>query len=102
MNIHFLVFDRVEELDLVGSWELLAQLKKCSPPKLVTLNAMIPVGEHGMKFVADAHSRNTLERYYRQSILTRPAVEKSIKMAGSVRSELTCRSMSSPKIVLLR
>lgn len=57
MNFHFLVFDRVEELDLVGAWELvglLAQLKKCGPPKLITLNAMTPVGEHGMRFVADA------------------------------------------------
>lgn len=58
LNIHFLVFDRVEELDLVGSWGLvglLAERKKCDPPKLVTLNTMTPVGEHGMKFVADAH-----------------------------------------------
>lgn len=58
MDIQFLVFDRVEELDLVGSWELvglLAERKRCSSPKLVTLNAMTPVGEHGMRFVADMH-----------------------------------------------
>ena len=58
MDIHFLVFDRVEELDLVGSWELvglLAERERCSHPKLVTLNTMTPVGEHGMRFVADLH-----------------------------------------------
>jgi len=58
MNIHFLVFDRVEELDLVGPWELiglLAQRKLCSTPKLVTLNTMTPVGEHGMRFVPDVY-----------------------------------------------
>jgi transcriptional regulator GlxA family with amidase domain len=58
LNFQFLVFDRVEELDLVGSWELvglLAEQKKCSVPKLVTLNTMTPSGEHGMRFVADAH-----------------------------------------------
>jgi transcriptional regulator GlxA family with amidase domain len=58
LNFQFLVFDRVEELDLVGSWELvglLAEQKQCNSPKLVTLNTMTPVGEHGMRFVADAH-----------------------------------------------
>ncbi len=58
MDIHFLVFDRVEELDLVGPWELiglLAQRKLCSPQKLVTLNTITPVGEHGMRFVPDVH-----------------------------------------------
>lgn len=58
MHIHFLVFDRVEELDLVGSWELvglLAERKLCSPPTLVTLNSMTPIGEHGMRFTADFH-----------------------------------------------
>lgn len=58
MNFQFLVFDHVEELDLVGSWEmvgLLAEQKQCSSPRLVTLNAMTPVGEHGMRFVADVH-----------------------------------------------
>jgi transcriptional regulator GlxA family with amidase domain len=58
LDFQFLVFDRVEELDLVGSWELvglLAEQKQCNAPKLVTLNTMTPVGEHGMRFVADAH-----------------------------------------------
>jgi transcriptional regulator GlxA family with amidase domain len=58
LNFQFLVFDRVEELDLVGSWELislLAEQKQCSSPRLVTLNTMTPVGEHGMRFVADEH-----------------------------------------------
>lgn len=58
MDIHFLVFDEVEELDLVGPWELaglLADRKMCTPPVLVTLNAMTPVGEHRMRFVADTH-----------------------------------------------
>lgn len=58
MNFQFLVFDRLEELDLVGSWELvglLAEQKRCSSPTLVTLNTMTPVGEHGMRFAADAH-----------------------------------------------
>ncbi|MCX7596375.1 MAG: DJ-1/PfpI family protein [Fischerella sp.] len=58
MNFQFLVFDHVEELDLVGSWELvglLAEQKQCRSPKLVSLNTMTPTGEHGMRFVADAH-----------------------------------------------
>jgi cyclohexyl-isocyanide hydratase len=58
MEIHFLVFDRVEELDVVGAWELfglLADRQRCGHPKLVTLNTMTPVGEHGMRFVADLH-----------------------------------------------
>jgi cyclohexyl-isocyanide hydratase len=58
MIIHFLVFNRVEELDLVGAWEfagLLAEHGYGESPKLVTLNAMSPVGEHGMQFTADAH-----------------------------------------------
>ena len=62
MHIHFLVFDRVEELDLVGSWELaglLAERDLCGAPKLVSLNSMTPVGEHGMRFIADAHFSDT-------------------------------------------
>lgn len=58
MEFHFLVFDGVEELDLVGPWELvglLAERKLCSPPRLVTLNSMTPVGEHGMRFLVDMH-----------------------------------------------
>lgn len=58
MNIHFLVFDRVEELDLVGSWEFVGILEEkglCPSPKLVSLNEMTPSGEHGMRFVADSH-----------------------------------------------
>lgn len=58
MNFEFLIFDRVEELDLVGPWELiglLADRKLCPLPKLVTLNEMMPAGEHGMRFVADRH-----------------------------------------------
>jgi transcriptional regulator GlxA family with amidase domain len=58
LNFQFLVFDRIEELDLVGSWELvglLAEQQQCNPPKLVTLDAMTPKGEHGMRFIADAH-----------------------------------------------
>lgn len=58
MNFQFLVYDHVEELDLVGSWELiglLAEQKHCNSPRLVTLNTMTPVGEHGMRFVADQH-----------------------------------------------
>ncbi|MBW8192830.1 DJ-1/PfpI family protein [Neiella marina] len=58
MKIHFLVFDRVEELDLVGSWEfvgLLANKGLCEKPKLITLNTMTPTGEHGMRFSADHH-----------------------------------------------
>lgn len=61
MNIQFLIFERVEELDLVGPWELvglLAERKKCLPPKLVSLNSMTPVGEHGMRFAADVHFSN--------------------------------------------
>lgn len=58
MDFQFLVFDHVEELDLVGSWELvglLAEQNQCRSPKLVTLNTMTPVGEHGMRFIADVH-----------------------------------------------
>mgnify|MGYP001315646295 CR=1 FL=1 len=50
--------DKVEELDLVGSWELiglLAEMKLCEPPKLISLNSMNPSGEHGMRFNADIH-----------------------------------------------
>ena len=62
MEFHFLVFDNVEELDLVGPWELvglLADRKLCPPPLLVTLNSSTPVGAHRMRFVADAHYSET-------------------------------------------
>ncbi|WP_230390844.1 DJ-1/PfpI family protein [Reinekea sp. G2M2-21] len=58
MKIYFIIFDKVEELDLVGSWELiglLAEMKLCEPPKLISLNSMSPSGEHGMRFSADIH-----------------------------------------------
>ena len=58
MKIYFLIFDKVEELDLVGSWEfigLLAAKWFCELPKLVSLNSMMPSGEHGMRFSADIH-----------------------------------------------
>lgn len=58
MRIQFLIFDHVEELDLVGPWELfglLAQREHCEPPVLVSLNSMTPIGEHRMRFSADAH-----------------------------------------------
>jgi transcriptional regulator GlxA family with amidase domain len=58
LDFQFLIFDRVEELDLVGSWELvglLAEQNKCNAPKLVTLDTMTPRGEHGMRFAADVH-----------------------------------------------
>jgi cyclohexyl-isocyanide hydratase len=58
LNIYFAIFDKVEELDLVGSWELiglLAEMKLCKPPKLISFNTMNPSGEHGMRFSADIH-----------------------------------------------
>lgn len=58
LKIYFIIFDKVEELDLVGSWELiglLAEMKLCEPPKLISLNSMSPSGEHGMRFSADIH-----------------------------------------------
>lgn len=58
VRIHFIGFDRIEELDLVGAWEfvgLLSTRKLCSPPTLVTLNEMTMTGEHGMRFLADVH-----------------------------------------------
>ena len=58
MKIYFIIFDKVEELDLVGSWELvglLAEINLCEPPKLISLNSMTPSGEHGMRFSADMH-----------------------------------------------
>lgn len=58
MKIYFLIYDKVEELDLVGSWELvglLAERGLCEKPKLISLNTMTPAGEHGMKFTADYH-----------------------------------------------
>ena len=58
MDVQFLIFERVEELDLAGPWEfigLLSERKHCSPPRLVTLNEMTPLGEHGMRFVAHTH-----------------------------------------------
>lgn len=62
MIIHFLVFDRIEELDLVGAWELAGLLDERghgASPRLVALNTMTPLGEHGMKFTADAHFSET-------------------------------------------
>jgi len=58
MKIHFLIFDKVEELDLVGSWEFIGLLAKkgfCESPKLISLNSMTPIGEHRMRFNADVH-----------------------------------------------
>ena len=58
MKFHFVIFNGVEELDLVGSWELvglLAERKICELPKLVTLNEMTATGEFGMRFIADQH-----------------------------------------------
>ncbi|BFM19253.1 DJ-1/PfpI family protein [Gilvimarinus japonicus] len=58
MKIHFIIYDKVEELDLVGSWELvglLAEMGLCESPKLISLNSMTPSGEHGMRFSADMH-----------------------------------------------
>lgn len=58
MNISFIIYDKVEELDLVGPWELvglLAEKGLCESPKLISLNTMTPSGEHGMRFSADYH-----------------------------------------------
>lgn len=58
MKIYFVIYNKVEELDLVGPWELvglLAEKGLCEPPKLISLNTMTPVGEHGMRFSADYH-----------------------------------------------
>lgn len=58
MKIYFLIYDKVEELDLVGSWELvglLAEKGLCEKPKLISLDTMTPSGEHGMRFSADFH-----------------------------------------------
>ena len=58
MKIYFLIYDKVEELDLVGSWELIGLLSEkglCEKPKLISLNSMNPSGEHGMRFSADFH-----------------------------------------------
>lgn len=58
MKIAFVIFDNVEELDLVGSWEmvgLLAEQGLCAKPWLISLNSMTPAGEHGMRFSADQH-----------------------------------------------
>lgn len=58
MECHFLVFDGVEELDLVGPWQLvglLADRGHCPLPKLVTLNSRTAVAEYGMRFVAHLH-----------------------------------------------
>jgi len=58
MEIHFLAYDNVEELDLAGPWEfagLLAERRCCSPPKLVSLNSLNPVGANGLRFAADLH-----------------------------------------------
>lgn len=64
MRIQFLIFDHVEELDLVGPWELIGSLVQrghCEPPVLVSLNTMTPVGEHKMRFSADAHYTERLQ-----------------------------------------
>ncbi|WP_339898102.1 DJ-1/PfpI family protein [uncultured Gilvimarinus sp.] len=58
MKIHFIIYDKVEELDLVGPWELvglLAEIGLCESPRLISLNSMTPSGEHGMRFSADSH-----------------------------------------------
>ncbi len=50
MKFQFVIFDGVQELDLVGSWELvgsLADQKVCELPELVTLNEMTPVARMG-------------------------------------------------------
>jgi len=63
MKFQFVIFDGVEELDLVGSWELvglLAARKVCEPPELVTLNEMTPRGERGMRFIADIHFKDAV------------------------------------------
>lgn len=58
MEIHFLAYDNVEELDLAGPWEfagLLAERGHFAPPRLVTLNARNPAGANGLRFAADLH-----------------------------------------------
>jgi len=58
LKFQFLVFDGVEELDLVGAWELVGLLSDrqlCDRPHLVSLNNMTVTAEHGMRFVADHH-----------------------------------------------
>ena len=47
MKIYFLIYDKVEELDLVGSLELIGLLAEkglCEKPKLISLNSMTPSG----------------------------------------------------------
>ncbi len=58
VQFHFAIFEGVEELDLVGPWEMvgiLAEQGHCLPPKINTLNSMAPTGAHGMRFSADMH-----------------------------------------------
>lgn len=64
MKIYFLIYDKVEELDLVGSWELIGLLAErglCEKPKLISLNSMTPSGEHGLRFNADYHFTDSLQ-----------------------------------------
>ncbi len=64
MKFQFVIFDGVQELDLVGSWELvgsLADQKICELPELVTLNEMTPRGAHGMRFIADMHFKDATQ-----------------------------------------
>lgn len=64
MKIYFLIYDKVEELDLVGSWELIGLLAErglCEKPKLISLNSMTPSGEHGLRFSADYHFTDSLQ-----------------------------------------
>ena len=54
MKIYFLIYDKVEELDLVGSWELIGLLAEkglCENPNF----SMTPSGERGLRFSADYH-----------------------------------------------
>ena len=61
MKIYFLIFDKVEELDLAGPWELIGLLANkglCEPPKLISLNTMTPTGTHGLRLSADCHFKD--------------------------------------------
>jgi cyclohexyl-isocyanide hydratase len=52
MKFYFVVFDGVEELDLVVAWELVCLLSDqglCELQKLITLNEMMLSGEHRMR-----------------------------------------------------
>lgn len=61
MKIYFVIFDKVEELDLAGPWELIGLLSNkglCAPPKLISLNTMTPTGTHGLRLSADCHFKD--------------------------------------------